>query len=89
MCLSANGLIARHLHQKPRVVDGVNQALVAHTNAPLVITAPELLAAGWTGIGSKIFQARNDTRDPLAGQLLEFFLRGRRQCDVVASAVTV
>src|SRR5664280_2727186 len=74
---------SRHLHQQVGVVDGVHHAVVTHTKAPLAITAPELLAARRTGIGSKVLHARNDARDPLAGQFLEFFLRARRQCDVV------
>src|SRR5271157_1774672 len=76
---------SRHLHQQFRVVDGVHHAVVPHTNAPLAITAPELLAARRTGIGSKVFQARNDARDPFAGQFLEFLLRARRQRDAVPS----
>src|ERR1017187_1312342 len=66
---------SRHLHQQFCVVDGVYHAVVAHTNAPLVITASELFAARRTGIGGEIFQARNDARDQLGGELFEFSLR--------------
>jgi len=65
---------SRHFHKQSCVVDGVYHAVVTHTDAPFLITTPELLAAGWTWIGGKIFQARNDARGQLAGQLFEFFL---------------
>src|SRR5208282_1402661 len=65
----------RHLHQQSFVVDGVYHAVVADANAPFAVSALQLLAARWAGIEGKIFQARNDARDQLAGQLLKFFRR--------------
>src|ERR1039457_3082831 len=44
---------SRHLRQHFCVVDGIHQAVVTHTNAPLVITAPELFAPRRTRIGCK------------------------------------
>ena len=44
------------------VVDGVHHALVTHTDAPLFITAFELLAARRAGIVGQIFQVWNDAR---------------------------
>src|ERR1035437_4074324 len=76
---------SRHFHQQSCVVDGVD-----HADAPLLITAPELLAAGWTWIGGKIFQARNDALDQLAGQLLSSFsaldVNGPASLDIELSA---
>src|SRR5580693_5527598 len=65
---------SRHLHQQSCIIDGVHHAPIPHAYAPLAVSAFELLAAARTGIGGKILQARNNTRDQLAGQLFEFSL---------------
>jgi hypothetical protein len=65
---------SRHFRQRFSVVDGVYHAVITDTNAPLTFAAAELLAAGRTRIGGEVFQATNQARDQLAGEILEFFL---------------
>jgi hypothetical protein len=43
---------ARHLNQQFRVVDGVDNAVVAYANAPLMVSALHFLAARWPWIGA-------------------------------------
>jgi hypothetical protein len=65
---------SRDFHQRLGVVDGVHDAVVTGTNAPLAFTTPEFLATVRTRIRREIFQVRDEARDQLGWELVEFLL---------------
>ncbi len=74
-----------HAHSQPRVVDGVDHAIITHAYPPLLLTTLELLASHRTRLIPKRLQLRKHPFDHLRRQFFQFFPRTRLQLDRVLS----
>jgi len=67
------------------VIDGIDDAVITDADAPLLLSALELLASGGTWLDAKRFQLREDAFDEFRRELFKFLACAGLEFDRVLS----